>query len=168
MNGIDGIDAHWLWAALGLALLTAEMLVPGVFLLWFGLAALATAVLVFATDPSLPVQIVSFSFLALIFAYSAKRFVTDRPIASSDPLLNNRAARLVGEVAVVSLPLDGGRGRVRLGDSEWQAEGPDLPLGERVRVTGTRGTVLLVERSSGPVIEIRKNPADDAAGDQRL
>lgn len=163
MGWFDGIEPHWLWAALGLVLLAAEMLVPGVLLLWFGLAALATAVLVFATDPSLPVQIVNFAFLALIFAYSARRFLTDNPIESSDPLLNNRMGRLLGEVAVVSLPLEGGRGRVRLGDSEWQAEGPDLAVGERVRITGNRGTVLLVEPALPPAIDNGKDAAPPGA-----
>lgn len=163
MDFLDGIDAHWVWATLGLALLAAEMLLPGVFLLWFGLAALATAVLVFATDPSLPVQIVNFAFLSLIFAYSAKRFLADKPIVSSDPLLNNKVGRMLGETGVVTLALDGGSGRVRLGDSEWQAEGPDLPAGERVTVTGARGTVLLVEQAVKPPIELRKDepPAAD-------
>lgn len=164
MDWFDGIDAHWLWALLGLVLLAAEMLVPGVFLLWLGLAALATALLVLVTDPSVPLQIVNFSFLALIFAYSAKRFLADRPIVSSDPLLNNKVGRMLGEVGVVSLALEGGSGRVRLGDSEWQAEGPELPAGERVKVTGNRGTVLLVEPAVKPVIELRKDgpPAADA------
>jgi membrane protein implicated in regulation of membrane protease activity len=104
MDGPGGIDTHWLWATLGLVLLAAEMLLPGVFLLWFGLAALVTAVLVFATDPSVPVQVVNFVTLSLIFAYSAKRWLADRPIESSDPLLNNRIGRMVGETAVVTLP----------------------------------------------------------------
>lgn len=157
MNFFDGIDAHWLWATLGLILLAAEMLVPGVLLLWFGLAALATALLVFATNLSVPLQIVNFAFLALIFAYSAKRFFTDQPIQSSDPLLNNKVGRLLGETGVVSRPIAGGSGRVRLGDSEWQAEGPELSVGERVKVTGSRGTVLLVEPTVTPVLEIRKD-----------
>ena len=155
MDWLDGIDAHWLWATLGLILLAAEMLAPGVFMLWFGLAALATALLTFATDPSVPLQIVNFSFLALIFAYSARRLFGERPIVSDDPLLNNRLGRLVGETAVVSLSISGGTGRVRLGDSEWQAEGPDIIAGERVRVTGARGTALLVEPVPRPAIEIR-------------
>ena len=145
MDWLDGIDAHWLWITLGLLLATAEMLVPGVYLLWIALAAIATGVLTLATDISLPIQIVNFAFLSLIFAYSARRFFRDSPIISSDPLLNNKAGRLVGEQAVVSVPIESGRGRVHLGDSDWLAEGPDLAVGERVRVTGVRGTALLVE-----------------------
>lgn len=162
MDGFDGMDAHWLWATLGLVLLAAEMLLPGVFLLWFGLAALTTAVLTFTTDPSVPVQVLNFTVLSLIFAYSAKRWLADNPIESSDPLLNNRVGRLVGETAIVALPIECGTGRVRLGDSEWQAEGPDMAAGERVRITGSRGTVLVVEPVAATVIELRKDAAPPA------
>ena len=36
-------------------------------------------------------------------------------------------------------------GRVKLGDSEWIAHGPDVAVGERVRVKGSEGAILLVE-----------------------
>ena len=36
-------------------------------------------------------------------------------------------------------------GRVRLGDSEWLAKGPDAEPGTRMRVSGHDGAVLLVE-----------------------
>ena len=42
-----------------------------------------------------------------------------------------------------------GRGKVRLGDTLWAADGPDCPAGTRVRVTGAAGTVLLVELLAG-------------------
>ena len=38
-----------------------------------------------------------------------------------------------------------GEGRVRYGDSEWLAKGPDAVIGTRLRVAGHDGTVLLVE-----------------------
>jgi len=141
----DGIEPYWIWLALGLLLVALEMIVPGVFLLWFGVAAIVTGAIAFVFDLGLPFQIVNFVFLSLIAAYSAKRFLRDRPIISSDPLLNKRGGRLVGESAVVTQALDGGMGRVRHGDSEWLARGPDIGAGERVRITGSDGAVLLVE-----------------------
>ena len=41
MDWLDGLDAHWLWFAIGLVLAGAEMLVPGVYLMWLAMAALA-------------------------------------------------------------------------------------------------------------------------------
>ena len=67
------------------------------------------------------------------------------PIASEDPNLNNRGARLTGEVVTVVEAIADGRGRVKVGDTEWSARGGDAAAGARVRVTGADGAVLLVE-----------------------
>ncbi len=43
-------------------------------------------------------------------------------------------------------PIVNGRGRVKIDDSVWSAEGEDAPDGAKVLVTGVRGAVLTVER----------------------
>lgn len=145
MNLFDGIDAPWIWIGLGLILAALEILVPGVYLIWLAVAAIITGVIAFVFDLGLPFQIVNFVFLSLIAAFSAKRFLRDRPILSSDPLLNKRGGRMIGEVALVTQAIEAGSGRIRLGDSEWIARGPDTAAGERVRVTGSDGAILTVE-----------------------
>jgi membrane protein implicated in regulation of membrane protease activity len=145
MDWLDGLDAHWVWLTLGLVLAGLEMLVPGVYLIWLAMAAIVTGVLTLTFDLSLPMQVVDFVFLSLIIAFSAKRFLGERPIESSDPLMNRRGARLVGETAVVVQAIEHGSGRVKLGDSEWIAHGPSVAVGERVRVSGSDGAILLVE-----------------------
>ncbi len=142
---MDGIEPHWLWIGGGLILAALEMLVPGVYLIWLALAAIATGVLVMAGEPTLPMQIVSFVSLSLIFAYSAKRWLRDKPIESSDPLMNNRAGRLVGQTATVTQAITHGEGRVKVADGEWLASGPDCPAGTRVRIAGVSGACLAVE-----------------------
>lgn len=143
---MDGIEAHWFWFAAGLILAGLEMVVPGVYLMWLAMAALATGVITLVALPSLAVQVTSFIFLSLIFAFSARRMLRDRPIVSSDPLLNNRGGRMTGQTALVTQAIVSGSGRVKVGDSEWIARGPDTPVGERVRITGSDGSELLVER----------------------
>lgn len=145
MDFLDGFDAHWVWIAAGLVLAGLEMLVPGVYLMWLALAALATGALTFVLDLGVAFQVTNFVFIALILVFSARRILRDRPIVSSDPLLNNRLGRLVGQTGTVTLPIAGGEGRIRHGDSEWLARGPDLGAGERVRITGSDGGTLLVE-----------------------
>jgi membrane protein implicated in regulation of membrane protease activity len=139
------IEPHWLWIGAGLVLAALEMVVPGVYLIWLALAAIATGVLVLVAEPSLPMQIVSFVSLSLIFAYSARRWVRDKPIESSDPLMNNRAGRLLGQTATVTQAITHGEGRVRIADGEWLASGPDCPAGTRVRIAGVSGACLTVE-----------------------
>lgn len=142
---IEGIDAHWIWLTIGLVLIALEMLMPGVFLLWLGLAAIVTGAIAFVFDLGPAFQVANFVFLSLIAVYSAKRVLRDKPIESSDPLLNKRGGRLTGETAIVTEAIDGGTGRIHVGDSDWIARGPDMAVGERVRITGSDGAILLVE-----------------------
>ena len=125
---IDGIDHYWIWIALGLLLAVLELLVPGVYLIWLAVAALVTGALAFVLPFGWPLEIVSFVSLSLIAVYSARRYLNDKPIVSSDPLLNQRGGRMVGETALVVQPI-----------------GPDTPAGQRVRISGNDGAILLVE-----------------------
>jgi membrane protein implicated in regulation of membrane protease activity len=142
---LENLQAHWAWLTLGLVLAGAEMLLPGVYLIWLALAAIATGALTAVLDLSLPYQVLDFVCFALIFAFSARRFLRDQPIESVDPLMNQRGARLIGETAVVVQAIENGSGRVKLGDSEWLVHGPDIAAGARVRVKGVEGATLLVE-----------------------
>jgi membrane protein implicated in regulation of membrane protease activity len=145
MDWLGGLEAHWVWLTIGVLLAGLEMLAPGVYLVWLGIAAIITGVLTGLLHLSLPVQVIDFVFLSLIVAFSARRFLRDSPIVSADPLMNRRVARMVGQTAVVVQPIEHGSGRVHFGDSEWIASGPDVALGERVRITGSDGVTLLVE-----------------------
>ena len=141
----EGLDAAWLWIALGLVLAGLEMLIPGVYLIWLAVAAIVTGVLTGLLDLSFTMQVVDFVFLALIAAFSARRFFRDNPDEGLDPMLNRRGAQMVGQTARVTEAIEHGSGRIHVGDSEWLARGKDVPAGERVRIIGSDGAILLVE-----------------------
>jgi inner membrane protein len=145
MEWIDGLDAHWHWLAIGLLLAAAEMAIPGVFLIWLAGAALVTGALTWALPLTLAWQIVIFAALAMVSVFVGRQYLRANPVEAADPLMNDRGARLVGEMVVVTQAIDGGQGRVRQGDSEWLAKGPDAEPGTRMRVAGHDGVVLLVE-----------------------
>lgn len=135
-----------IWLVAALLLGGAELIVPGVFLVFLAFAA-AVVALFLLLIPDLPLwgQFLGFSAWSVIAVLVGRRWYVDNPVATSDPLLNDRVARLLGEVVSVTQAIDGGRGRVRVGDGEWLATGPDAPTGARVRVTGVRDTALVVE-----------------------
>jgi len=145
MDWINSLAPHWLWLGLGLLLAVAEMLVPGVFLIWLAGAAILTGVLAFALPIAMPLQIVVFAVAAIIAVFAGRNYIRRHPVAEADPMMNRRGARAVGELVRVSQPIIDGQGKVHMGDSEWLARGPDAPVGARVRVTGSDGSVLLVE-----------------------
>lgn len=146
MNDLPGgLDPQWGWLALGLVLGTAEMLVPGYFLIWLAAAAIATGLLAMVTPIPLAIQVGLFAGLSVAAVLAGKRWLRDNPIPSPDPLLNDRGGRLVGETVTVVQVIVGGGGRVAHGDTEWLAKGPDAEPGSRMRVAGHDGAVLIVE-----------------------
>lgn len=142
---LDSLDPHWIWFAIGLVLAALEMAIPGVFLIWMAGAALITGAITWMVPIGLPLQIVIFAVLAIVAVFSGKRYLSAHPVEPADPKMNDRGAQAVGEMVVVTHAIDGGRGRVRLGDSEWLAKGPDAEPGSRMRVAGHDGVVLIVE-----------------------
>ena len=145
MDGMGGLEPHYAWLAIGLILAAAEMAVPGVFLIWMAGAALIVGAVAWLTPIGVPLQIVLFAALAIVAVFTGKRYLRDNPIVAADPKMNHRGDRMIGETVVVTQAIDGGSGRVRLGDSEWIAKGPDAAPGTRLRVAGHDGVVLIVE-----------------------
>ncbi|HVR89762.1 MAG TPA: NfeD family protein [Novosphingobium sp.] len=145
MDWLESLDAHWAWLALGLVLAIAEMAIPGVFLIWLAGAALVTGMVAWVLPIGVPLQIVIFAVLAIGSVFAGKRYLAANPVVSPDPLMNDRGARLVGEIVVVTQGIDDGNGKVRQGDGEWLARGPDAEPGTKMRVSGHDGTVLIVE-----------------------
>ncbi|HEX8573765.1 MAG TPA: NfeD family protein [Allosphingosinicella sp.] len=138
----------WLLGAIFLGI--AELIVPGVFLIWLAAAAAATGLLTLAFGIDLPFQFATFALLAIAAVYSGRRWYVNNPMPSSDPLLNDRAARLTGRTVVVTQAIENGEGRVKVGDSVWSCRGPDCSEGSRVRIVGADGSCLKVE----PVAQI--------------
>ena len=128
----------WNWMVLGFALLTLEILTPGVFMLWIGLAALIVGALSLmfwrAGFWIWQVQILVFLALALVCAFAGKKIMSGRGSASDQPLLNRRGDQLIGRTATLTEPITDGRGRIKIGDTTWRVSGPDLPAGTKVRV----------------------------------
>ena len=134
------------WLTVGVLLAIAELIAPGIFLVFIAIGAAVTGAVVLVV-PGLPfvVEIVIFAIATGAAIGIGRNWYNQTPVESSDPLLNDRAARLVGEVVTVVEPIEAGKGRVKVGDGEWNASGPDTPQGARVRIIGHQGTLLDVE-----------------------
>lgn len=143
------LEAHWIWMILAAILGVAEMILPGFFLIWLGLAALVTGILTLLIGINEPAQFAIFAVLAIAAVYAGRRWFALNPIESSDPKLNDRVGRLIGEVVTVAEAIEAGSGRVRVGDGIWNATGPDCPAGTHVRIIGARDGRLIVEALPG-------------------
>jgi membrane protein implicated in regulation of membrane protease activity len=142
MGAASGVMSDWIiWLVAGLLLLMLEMLAPGVFMMWLGLAALGTGLVTLSGGIGFELQVVTFAVLAAISLTAGLR------MRRHPTRLNTQQAGLAGRVAT-ALIFTGREGRVRVGDSDWAARVPtDVAQpepGTRLRVEGVDGTVLIV------------------------
>ncbi|MDB5615704.1 MAG: NfeD family protein [Devosia sp.] len=147
MQVIDFIASNgpWAWLVAGLILLALELVVPGGFLLWMGIAGIVTGLVALLQPVGWPGQWLIFGVLSLVSIALWVRWSRSRPATTDRPYLNRRADQLIGQEAVLEMPIVQGFGRVVLGDTVWRVSGPELPVGHRVRIVGNLGAVLSVE-----------------------
>lgn len=135
---------HWLVAAL--VLLILEMLLPGFFLIWLGVAAAVVGILLWVFPAmALELQLLLFALVSMASIVSWRQWRNRHPETSDQPFLNERGSQFLGRVFTLDAPIVNGVGKIRVDDSSWKVRGPDLPAGALVRVTGLDGTVLLIE-----------------------
>jgi membrane protein implicated in regulation of membrane protease activity len=127
----------WNWMILAAILFTLELLSPGIFLMWFGVAAAVTGLVAFSYDISWQWQLIWFCGLSLISVVIAAKYLRRHPLVSDRPLLNQRAVQLIGQSFDLVDPIVNGRGSIKAGDTIWRVEGPELPKGRRITVIGT-------------------------------
>ncbi|HEX2764224.1 MAG TPA: NfeD family protein [Allosphingosinicella sp.] len=149
------LDPHWMWLLAAILLAIAELIVPGVFLIWLAAAAAVTGLVALAFGIALPFQFAVFALVSIASVYFGRRWYLRNPMPSADPMLNNRAERLKGRTVTVVDAITHGEGRVKVGDGVWSCRGEDCPEGAQVRITGAEGNRLTVEP-----VRVVKGPAE--------
>ena len=136
--------SDWIiWVAAGLGLLILEVLLPGVFMMWLGLAACGAGLLTLLLHFGFAAQVLAFGVLTVIALGVGLRL---RPTRRQQVMHTERDG-LVGRPAT-ALVFQGRDGRVRVGDTDWAArvppgvEPPDP--GSRLKVQRVDGTILIV------------------------
>lgn len=138
---------QWHWLILGVLLLILEMLGASGFLIGLAVASLALAgAVALGVVESWSYQLLLFALLGIAFTILYWRVFRTFNSQTDEPLLNDRAAQLIGRKFVLEQNLENGQGRVQVGDTLWKAE---------AETTLTAGTKVEIYASEGMVIKIR-------------
>ena len=133
----------WNWLIFGFILMALEVLAPGVFLFWLGLAAILVGLLSFGLHPAWQMQLVMFAIFAAAAVPVWRRLARPK-LETTSPFLNRRSEALLGREFTLEKPIIDGSGTVRIGDTVWRVAGPDTPAGTRVKVVEVDGANLTV------------------------
>jgi len=147
---MPSLDIFWYWLAAGVLLMIAEVFVPGVTLLWLGIAATVTGlILIFLPNLALEFQGLIFAVLAVVSVVVGRMvYRAGNETPTDHPTLNLRAQQYVGQVFRLNAEPEDGRASVRIGDTVWNVmlKGDAAAhSGDHVRGVGAEGAVLVVE-----------------------
>ncbi|MBC8514461.1 NfeD family protein [bacterium] len=134
---------NWFTIAVGLVVL--EILLPGTFLMWLGIAAaIVGGVLLIFSDLGWEGQILLFSVFSVASIWQGRRVLAKAKAAEPPTTLNIRGKEHIGQTVKVETAIEGGMGRVRVQDTSWVAYGPDCSVGTMVRITALEGNAFRV------------------------
>ncbi len=136
---------YWHWFAMAGIFLVLEMVVPGAFFLWIGIAAALTGLVILPfTSLSIEIQFGLFAILTVASLLVWWRWYRN-PVATDLPNLNRRGAQYVGRTFTLEEPIVNNYGKIRVNDSYWKVQGQDCDVGSKVKVVGVEGVILLVD-----------------------
>lgn len=139
----------WNWVIAGIILLLFELIIPGVYIMWFGCGALLTALTVFCVKWSAfalwETQIIVFLLFSIILVVIARIFFR-RDKETDQPLLNLRTTQMVGRSTKLHEPIVNGQGHIRIDDTIWRVQGPDMPIGTIVKIVDFYDGAFKVEK----------------------
>lgn len=147
MDELFNILGEWTWWIVAGVMFVLELITTSFFFLWFGVGAVLTALLMYVVDWGWQGQLAAFTVFSLICLAASRYIAVKRQPESDRPMLNRRDKALVGRKFTLEEPMKNGRGWIRVADSVWQVEGPDLDAGTRVRVASVDSGRVTIERA---------------------
>ena len=136
---------YWNWFIAAVVLFLIEIVAPGSFMMWLGLAALLVGLISLVVDWSWQAQLIAFAVFAVAAIPAWRHFARKVEPPVDRPFLNRRAEGYVGRVFTLDKPIIDGVGTIRIDDTVWRVSGPDCPAGSRVKIARAEGADLKVE-----------------------
>ena len=145
MEQLFPILGNWVWFVAAGIFLLLELVSPGVFFIWLGIAAALTGVIDNLHDLTWQGELAVFAVLAVISVVVGRRFYNGPAMEPADnPFLNRRQLGYVGRSFTLKQPIVNGRGKLTIEDTVWEIEGPDMDAGTRIKVTAVNDMTLVV------------------------
>jgi membrane protein implicated in regulation of membrane protease activity len=136
-----------IWIIAGLVLAALEMVVPGLIIIWFGIAAVVTGILAIFVHNEYA-QFGVFVVLSAVMVVFSQKIAHKITKPEPEPVGANRMTGSAGIVTQAIKPPE--LGRVKVVGDEWRAEArQQIESGRQVRVLAVDGTRLIVEPLEG-------------------
>jgi inner membrane protein len=145
LTWVAGLE-YWGWWILAVILIILEVFAPSTLFLWLGISAGVVGVVAWMFPDLLwEYEWTIFAIVSIVSIIASRLFFKKNPGVIDNQTLNRRGVQYIGRQFVLTGAIRNGRGKIHVDDTQWAVEGPDMEVGEDVVVTGTDGTILIVE-----------------------
>ncbi len=133
-----------IWFIVAVVLILLEFVIPGLFIMFFGLGALVTAIFTYLFEVSLSVQFLIFSITSILSlvllrkVFMKRMYQTDR----EDP-----DEEFIGHFGTSLSKIEPtGQGKVEFKGTNWSATSKStIDIGQKVKIINKEGLLLTVE-----------------------
>ena len=138
-----------MWLIIGLVLSVLELVVPGVYLIWFGFAGFVMSLITWIIPMEITTQLIWFAIFSGIFAVIGLyvyRYIFEKTKTPKEyQNLNNSAEQNVGRLVTVAEDVVDNQTKVKVGDSYWVAyTEKNLKKGDTAKVVGVKDSLILL------------------------
>ncbi len=154
-NELHGLSTLALFSG-GIILVALEMVIPGIFIIWFGVAALIIATLSLFLPLSLPIQLLIFALLSFFISIWGARFYGKKE-QSTHGLNQARGSEYIGQIFTLTESVNNGEGRLTIGDTRWLIKGEAAKKGAQIEITAVEMNQLHYHIISQPKDEHEAN-----------
>ena len=151
LSEVDAGFNFWSWLIFGVILMVAELFLPGVFIVWIGLASVISGIIFcIFSDLTLSYQLLIFAILSVmsvVLGWYVYGQVLTKSSRKDYKTLNNGAQSFIGNEYTLLEDVVNNRSKVKVGDTVWLVQAnDDLKQGTKVVVEGVDGVILRVKK----------------------
>ena len=143
-------ELWWVFVVAGIGLIICEIFIPGFVVMWFGVAAIITAIPVYLGASTNTVMLV-YSVSLILLGIFGRKLAMNLLNSGEDDSTKTNAATFVGSIGVVTqeIGVTGIAGRVYVNNESWSAisaNGKEIEKDQQVRVLKIDGVKVIVEK----------------------
>lgn len=135
------------WFTLGIILIILEMLLPGMFLMWFGVSALIVGIIALIIPMSINTALILFAIISVCSVVAVivimRKIAPNTKSTTTHNLNQVRGSELIGANFTLDSKVTNQQGKLNIGDTVWLLKGPDAQAGTHITITGIENNALV-------------------------
>lgn len=143
MELIHTIPDYAYWLISGMVFIVLEVCVAGYFFLWLGISCIATGGIAYFFSLPLIMLALFSNVIAIITILMTKKFRRNHDTKTTVGI-NESQEKIIGMLLVLQSPIECNIGSIKINDTLWKIQGPDLPTGSKIQVIEIQGNMLIV------------------------